>query len=163
MLLWELNEIHTGWRWLAWLQGCRDSTQEVGMFVIYVIITLLPGWAQLMFTSLGILAHNPAVCNSTWHIPSMASEDLETASLVFPFSVLSTQDCFCHCSTKMPYKFTTTVWQPRWAVHTAVSIPQLHLFIDLSRLASPPIGLLRILLLSSPRSSTFASPMGTFF
>lgn len=47
-----------------------------------------------VFTRLGILAHNPAVCSRTWHRSNLASEGFgDFVSLIFAFGIPSPQDC----------------------------------------------------------------------
>lgn len=97
----------TGYRGSAWY-GAQSKHSISGHFYLYYY-HFITSMGPLIFTLLGILAHNPAVRSSTWHRPNLASEGFgDFASLIFPFGVPSPQD----------YSVTIAL---RWLLHDSLS------------------------------------------
>nr|CAI9712661.1 unnamed protein product [Rangifer tarandus platyrhynchus] len=98
-------------------------------------------------------ARAPAICKSPWHLPNAAAEHL---GVRHPGSLL--------CGSRMRRVTAalshTAICQSMDDGHTAALPSYLHAFLHPPNLPSPPRGLLRMLLLRSPQSSTWPRPVG---
>ena len=99
-----------------------------GHFYLYDYYHFITSVSPLILTLLGILAHNPAVCNSTWHRPNLAPEGFGNfASLTFPFFVSLVHRTVLSLQNSGDLYMTHFHLETMRDVHTAISIAHLPL------------------------------------